>query len=147
MVGLLDAQWGRSAPKSHIFVCRNRLNTENPTSTHNTQQQEDRMPGNVGHWPLPLPMALRRLFQSNVPPCHITGDIGYVWLLYFVLGGKLCHIFYQCVLKQNFAYQGRRPPRPLPPPLPVCCPFQCNSPAHHKPSSAHAWWVNTCAVW
>jgi hypothetical protein len=43
LVGLLDAQWGRSAPKSHIFVRRNRLNTENPTTAHNTQQQGDTM--------------------------------------------------------------------------------------------------------
>jgi hypothetical protein len=34
LVGLLDAQWGRSAQKSHIFMCWNRLNTENTTTAH-----------------------------------------------------------------------------------------------------------------
>jgi hypothetical protein len=36
LVGLLDAQWGRSAQKFHIFVHRNQLNSENPTSANNT---------------------------------------------------------------------------------------------------------------
>ena len=49
LVGLLDAQWGRSAPKSHIIVRRSRLNTENPTTAHNTQQQGDTMLGDVRH--------------------------------------------------------------------------------------------------
>ncbi len=49
LVGLLGAQWGRSAKNSHIFMCRNRLNTENPTAAHNTQQQGDTMPGDVHH--------------------------------------------------------------------------------------------------
>ena len=87
LVGLLDAQWGRSAQKSNIFVHRNRLNTENPTSAHNTQQQEDTMLGDVRHQPLPPPMALRRPSRSNVPAYHIPGNIRYVPFVIFCIGG------------------------------------------------------------
>jgi hypothetical protein len=93
LVGLLDAQWGRSAQKSHIFMRRSRLNTENPTTAHNTQQQGDTMPGNVRHglcrrpWPSGVRSGSMRLLATS---WATPGMLGFFSV---VLGAELSHFF------------------------------------------------------
>ncbi len=111
---------GQTVPQifSTRHVCRISLTQHTTTRWHDAGQSPPQ--------PLPLPMALRCLFWRNVPVHHIIGNAGHAWFVFFALGGVLCQFFYQCILKQNFANQGRRPTRPLPP-----VPAQCACLPHH----------------
>jgi hypothetical protein len=100
-------------------------------SPHNTQQQDDTTLGNVCHglyhrpWPSDVRSSTMRQFTTSwVTP-------GTLSLFYFTLNGVLCHFFYQCILKQNFANQGRCSPRHTPSPVAVCHPVRRNLLACH----------------
>ncbi len=101
------------------------------SSSHNTQQQDDMMPGDLhcGLYRRPCPPP--RPFRRNAPVHHFMGDAWHARFVLFCAEGCVMSLFYQCVLKQIFANQGQRPPRPLPPPVAVCRPFRRDSPAHH----------------
>ncbi len=144
--GIVGCPVGQICPKISHFCLQEPIEYR---KSHICTQHTTTRRHNVGRCP-PLASAAAHGPPLSIPKvCAGLPHNRQHWVCsvcYILHWGVSCVTFYQCILKQNFASQGGRPPRPLPLPVAVCCPTWRNEPAHHIMGNAgYAWLVLLCA--